>query len=238
MTSSPRPWAVVPVKPFELAKRRLAPLLTGQERAHLARLMLEDVLSCLAGCAGLAGTIVVGPIGAVRDIAHAHRALVLADRTENLNGAVGAASAYLRRANPAGMVVVAGDIPLLPARVIEDLIAHLDREPAVGLVPATRDGGTNLLACRPVNMIAPRFGADSFRVHARSARAAGLEPLIITSAEAGLDIDRPEDLAALLARKATTRSAEFLMSLRLERRPDGMPGQATGLATRADEVVR
>ena len=57
--SSLRLWGVVPVKPFGVAKRRLAPLLSPEERSRLARAMFEDVLSSIAGAPSLVGLTVV-----------------------------------------------------------------------------------------------------------------------------------------------------------------------------------
>jgi 2-phospho-L-lactate guanylyltransferase len=59
MTLAPQLWAVLPVKSLACAKRRLAPLLDGDERRRLARAMLEDVLEACAGAASLAGILVV-----------------------------------------------------------------------------------------------------------------------------------------------------------------------------------
>ena len=48
-------WAVVPVKNLQDAKQRLASVLSAGERLELFRAMLEDVLSALSECRGLAG---------------------------------------------------------------------------------------------------------------------------------------------------------------------------------------
>ncbi|MGH6954796.1 MAG: 2-phospho-L-lactate guanylyltransferase, partial [Alphaproteobacteria bacterium] len=54
-------WAVVPLKSFALAKRRLVAVLDADERAHLAAAMAADVLSMLRSVRGVAGTAVVTP---------------------------------------------------------------------------------------------------------------------------------------------------------------------------------
>jgi 2-phospho-L-lactate/phosphoenolpyruvate guanylyltransferase len=211
-------WAVVPVKPFAVAKRRLAPVLDRAERATLARLMLEDVVDVLRLCRPLAGIVIASADEAAWQSVPVRGVLDLRDSTHDLNDAVRTAGEFLGTQRGVGMLVVPSDIPLLPAALVDEMIDHIARPPAVALVPASRDGGTNLLACRPADAIIPQFGRGSFRRHCRLARSAGIAPTVVASAEAGLDIDRPDDLFALLAREETTRSQAFLAGLDLESR--------------------
>jgi 2-phospho-L-lactate/phosphoenolpyruvate guanylyltransferase len=206
-------WAVVPVKPFTAAKQRLAPMLSRAERAELARLMLEDVLEVLAACRTLAEILVVTADDMARQIASGGGATVLGDPTGDLNGSLRTAIELLCTRRHTGMIVVPSDIPLLPASLLAEMVERISRPPAIVLVPASRDGGTNLLACSPAQAINPRFGPDSFRRHCRDVRSSGLVPTVIMSDDAGLDIDRPDDLAALLARPPATRSQAFLATL-------------------------
>jgi len=219
-------WAVVPVKPFDLAKRRLMPVLSSDERALLARLMLEDVLDVLVACTGLSGIIVITRDEAAGRIARVNGARVLDDPDCDLNAAVRTAIEFLSAHRDAGMLVVPSDIPLLPSRLVQEMANRISRPGTVALVPATRDGGTNLLACNPVDTIGPSFGPDSFQRHLRAARDAGITPDVIRSAEAGLDIDRSEDLLALLSRQSPTRSQASLATLDIEARLQPIPQPA------------
>jgi 2-phospho-L-lactate guanylyltransferase len=205
--------AVVPVKPFAAAKQRLSPVLSRPERAELARLMLEDVLDVLATCMTLSGTLVVTADDAACQIAHAGGAMVLGDPMCDLNASLREAIEYLSARCHTGMIVVPSDIPLLGSSLLEIMIEQITSTPAIALVPASHDGGTNLLACSPAGAIRPSFGPDSFRRHCRAARGAGIEPAVITSDDAGLDIDRPDDLAGFLSRRSATRSQAFLAAL-------------------------
>jgi 2-phospho-L-lactate guanylyltransferase len=209
---------VIPVKPFALAKRRLAPVLSAEERAQFARVMLEDTLAAIVACPRVTGTIVVTRDRAVAEVARSFGADALAESAVVLNAAVHTAAAFLHRKRDAGMIVVPADIPLLPSALVEQLIDHISAPPVVAFVPATRDGGTNLFACRPPGAIAPVFGPDSFRRHCQAARDAGLTPVVTASADAGLDIDVPDDLVAFLATPSRTRSHAFLMSLGVAQR--------------------
>ena len=112
---------------------------------------------------------VIGRGGRIAETRGAH---VLGDPGFDLNAALRVAIDFLSRYREAGMIVVPSDIPLLPASLIGELVNRVARPPAVALVPATRDGGTNLLACSPVDAISPGFGPDSFQRHGVAARGA------------------------------------------------------------------
>lgn len=227
-------WAVVPVKRFAVAKRRLRSLLSRDERAWLARLMLEDVLDALHPCETLAGVVVVTRDQAVGAIAASRGVPVLDDRGLDINGAIGAARAFLLERGATGMIVAPSDVPLLPPPLIEQLAAILRHPPAVALVPASRDGGTNLLALSPIDAIAPAFGPDSFARHRAAARAAGFTAAVLACARAGLDIDRPADLAAFLAAPSATRSHAYLAALGVEARLEpNRPGEHSRQIARA-----
>jgi 2-phospho-L-lactate guanylyltransferase len=211
-------WAVVPVKPFAIAKRRLMPLLSPDERAQLARLMFEDVLAALAACSALSGVVVITRDETAAQVARTSGARVLSDPGFDINVAVRAAMDFLGACRAAGMIVVPSDLPLLPTSLIDELSGHVSRPTMVAIVPATRDGGTNLLACSPVDAISPGFGPNSFQRHYAAARDAGIVPIVLESDDAGLDIDRSEDLAAFLSRPSATRSRAFLGRLDVEAR--------------------
>ena len=84
--SAPAPggpiWALVPVKQFDLAKGRLAGVLTDRERSDLARAMLEDVLEALAGTGALARILVITREPAVAALAESAGAVTVARSEE------------------------------------------------------------------------------------------------------------------------------------------------------------
>lgn len=192
-------WALIPVKRFALAKRRLAPHLSPPERAALAKAMLRHVLGVLAGCRGLAGILIVTSDPEAMALARAFGAQVLPDALESgTNAAVRAGMAALDRAGKGGVIVVPGDVPGITRAEMHAVVDALASAPVV-LVPATRDGGTNLLAACPPALMAPSFGPSSFARHLESAQAAGREPRVLHLPGLGHDIDVSEDLAALPA---------------------------------------
>lgn len=203
MKGAKRLWAVVPAKSFREAKTRLSPLLDAAQRAELASLMLADVLAALQQLDQLYGILVVTRDGRAKDIAGAYGARAIDDPLEQgPNAAIRLTVPVLRSCGASGMIVVPSDVPGIESEHIRPILQAL-HEPAVTLVSAARDGGTNLLGCAPIDAIMPRFGPDSFARHVDAARMAGMEPRIFAPASLAHDIDRPEDMRGFTARRAT-----------------------------------
>ncbi len=193
-------WAAVPVKEFAGAKQRLAAILTAEQRQALAAAMLEDVLATLAE-APLAGIMVntVDPVAT--DLARRYGARVITDGARD--GHTGAVTAMARRLAAEGydMLTVPGDIPRVTAAEIAAVIEACGPSPSVTIVPAHDGRGSNAVLCSPPLVMPLRFGDDSFLPHLASARALGIEPAIVRLPGIALDIDRPEDVHALLRAK-------------------------------------
>jgi 2-phospho-L-lactate guanylyltransferase len=217
-------WAVVPVKPFRIAKARLSTALDAVDRARLARVMLEDVLGALVASRHLlAGLLVVTADDEAAPIARSHGAMVLSEAAPaGINRAIARALDHLADAHaPAGggqsppasgILVVPADLPQLSAAAVERIVGLLGAPRAVAIVPAT-DGGTNLLGCKPAGIIPPSFGPLSFQRHRQAARRAGVTPSILAWSDLGHDLDRPEDLAAFLSLGTASRTHAFLSNL-------------------------
>ena len=206
-----RIWAVVPAKDLAQAKQRLAGVLTPEERQGLAQAMLADVLTALAGVPALAGIIVVTREASFAAIARSFDAHVIADlRHEGPSAAIMLAANELAAEGAAGMLAIPADVPLASAAEIGEIAAVTTARPAVTLVPALADMGTNAIALTPSDAIPIRFGKQSFFQHLEAALERGLTPRILRLPGIGLDIDRPEDLSAFLAHRSATRSHAFL----------------------------
>jgi 2-phospho-L-lactate guanylyltransferase len=231
-------WAVVPVKPFDAAKTRLVSILDAAERTQLAGLMLEDVMAALAASAHLlAGVIVVTADERAAKIAQKYDAVVIAENVPaGLNGAISQAIDSLAATPATGVIVVPADLPHLSAAEIERLLIALRNPEAVAIIPATGDGGTNMLACRPAGAIPPLFGPQSFWRHRAAARHAGIRPAIVTGSDLEHDIDRPDDLVAFLSMGTSTKTHAFLSRLEIpERMRAGAQVLSRGMTSR--EIV-
>lgn len=205
-------WAVVPVKRSSLAKQRLAPVLSRRERAELVRTMLRDVLTTLRATPELAGVTVVSGDPMVANLARQFDARIVGDVMEaGINAAVQQGLRTLDASSP-GVLVVPADVPFATVSDLQAVIGELSRHPMV-LAPAFSDGGTNALAMRRPNLIAPSFGADSFARHQALARDAGIGCGIVRLEGLGHDIDGPDDLLPWAGWKKFTLTAAMLAEL-------------------------
>ena len=204
-------WAVVPVKERDRAKERLAPLLPPEMRQSLALAMLEDVLTALTSAAGLAGLLVVTVDPSARQLALRYGARLVEDGAcDGHTGAVTATMRKLAAERRAGMLTLPGDIPLVTADEIGQLVAAHRPAPAFTIVPSHDEGGSNAILCSPPDAVPLRFGVDSFFPHLRAAEAQGIRPTVLRLPGIALDIDNPEDLAAFALQPSPTRTRALL----------------------------
>jgi 2-phospho-L-lactate guanylyltransferase len=206
---------IIPVKPFGLAKQRLSPLLCASERRSLARAMFQDVLAAASSARGLLdGLLIVTSDPEAGELGRAAGAAVITDDpAEGINAAIELALDHLAARRPSGMMVLPADIPQISSHVVSALAAQMTAAPSITLVPATRDGGTNLLATRPAELLRPQFGADSFRRHCLAARQIGIEPTVPSWCAIGCDIDQPDDIATFMSLQTRTRTHQLLIEL-------------------------
>jgi len=204
-------WAVVPIKELERAKERLAPLLPPERRRALMLAMVEDVLTALAATPGLAGLAVVTVDPAASRLAAEYGArLIEAGARNGHTGAVAAAATLLAEEGCAGMLTLPGDIPLVTPAEITRLVAAHRPAPAFTIAPSRDELGSNAVICSPPNAVPLRFGEDSFFPHLRAAEGRGIRPTVLRLPGIALDVDTPEDLAALTLVPAATRAHALL----------------------------
>jgi 2-phospho-L-lactate guanylyltransferase len=219
-------YAVIPVKPFASAKRRLSPILNCFEREQLAALMLADVLDSVCAARSLSGFVVVTCEAAAVLAAKRRGGQVVREAGESgLDQAVEAAiDALDGRAE--GIAVIPADIPHLPAATI-DAVTQNTADGGMTIVPAICDGGTNILSLRPVRLIPPLFGPGSYHRHTRAARAVGAVTHVHVCETVGHDLDRPRDLQTFLSFGSRTRTQDYLAGLGINDRIATLPRSDT-----------
>ena len=216
-------WVVVPVKPFTLAKRRLASILTEAERAMLARAMLCDLLSLLAQCSRVTGVLCVTREPLVRELALASGAEVLPETQPGLSNSVAQAARHLAAQGHGAMLVLPTDVPLATSAEVDMVIAKHGWAPAATIVSDEDGYGTNALAVSPPGLMPFRFGRQSFVAHRDAALALGARVQVIRAPGLALDVDTPDDIRRLLTCDRATATSALLcerdVALRLQPRP-------------------
>jgi 2-phospho-L-lactate guanylyltransferase len=205
--------ALVPVKDFARAKRRLRARFDDRAVERILRALLADVLGALTQAKRLERTFVLSDDQAVAAAARASGAEVcLRVPDPGLNAAIDAAAAERAAEGFDAVLVALGDLPLLAPADVDALVDAGARAPVV-IAPAD-DGGTALLLRRPPLAIPARFGPESASAHEAAARERGLTPLLFPlPGESRVDLDTPEDAARLAAAARPSRTGDVLREL-------------------------
>ena len=100
--------------------------------------------------------------------------------------------------------------PLVTVKEIRTVLDMHGDAPAMTIVPARDEQGSNCVALSPPTAAPLRFGANSYFPHLDTARKLGLELHTPKLPGIGLDIDTPEDLKELCRQRTRTRSQKYL----------------------------
>jgi 2-phospho-L-lactate/phosphoenolpyruvate guanylyltransferase len=196
--------AILPIKSFLEAKSRLEEELTPGPRRALAEAMFSDVLVALRRAAFVDDIMVVTRDHGAQQIAGGHGAMVLDDEEQGHNAA---AEVGIRAALESGVervLLVPGDCPALDPAELDQLFARPAGPRSALIVPDRHGTGTNALLLTPPDALAPAFGPGSCERHVGHAQAAGMAHEVVEVRSLALDIDTPEDLAALRDTLAST----------------------------------
>lgn len=230
-------WALLPLKHFSGAKQRLSAVLTPAERSGLFLAMVQDVLSVLQSHPEIENTLIVSDDDDAKQLACHYGAQFLSEsslKVSGLNEAVQAGVRDLAEHGVDDVMVIHGDLPLICAAEISQLLAAHRRQVmqgatgsggAVTIAPDERSEGTNCLVCTPASKMTYCYGSNSLALHANQARKVGMSLREIYMPGAACDIDTPQDLSELL-RRANSQSAphsyryiaEHGLRLRLQQR--------------------
>ena len=197
-------WALLPVKAPQAAKSRLAASLSSEQRTGLAKAMRDDVAKALGDCPELSGVLVLSPDAAVHRWGTAQGFAVLDDGGAGLNGALTLGLYDLGARGCERAVIIPSDVPLLSTEDLA-LLAAPGRD--VRLARDQHGEGTNGLGLPLPGTFTPCFGVGSAQAHGQEAERQGLRFSTVTCPSLALDLDHPDDLAALLARDPEGRRA-------------------------------
>jgi 2-phospho-L-lactate guanylyltransferase len=219
--------ALIPVKNFGDAKKRLRDALCAEDCSALAACMARDVVTAAMSAGSVDGVTLLGGGDAVSVLASEMGCdfkdeYYDADLSANLN----IAAHELEADGVSTLLVMPADLPtLLPG----DIDALLARSIAgVSVCRAGRDGGTNALVVTPPTTIQFYFGEQSAKRHLDAARDAGVAVNELTSPAFTVDIDTPADLVWLCQQALSGHTADFLDDTGIRGKILNLPGALTG----------
>jgi 2-phospho-L-lactate guanylyltransferase len=193
-----RLWALVPVKPLDQAKSRLAGTLAPGERAALVHTLLEDTLGVLRKVPAIGEIVVVTADPAVAAWASGREVRVLREAGgPDLNRGLLAATRLAQAEGAEAILILHADLPRLTAADVVAMVSTAAVAPVVVLAPDRHRRGTNALLCAPPGLIEYQFGPDSFALHCAQAQAVGARLEVCSNSGLALDLDTPEDLGLL-----------------------------------------
>jgi 2-phospho-L-lactate guanylyltransferase len=184
------PYILIPVRPFEEGKTRLATVLGPAERTALNRRFFDHVFGVACEAVGSARCIVVSRSAEVRDLAEAAGARAVVETGNDLNAALTQGAGEV----PAGeaVLVLSTDLPGLGVDDVEAMIATGEWADVVIAADSTREG-TNALLLRRVGLIPFLYGRSSFAAHSEAVKAGQMLEHIDRLGLA-MDVDTPDQL--------------------------------------------
>lgn len=192
-----RTWAILPVKPLNRAKSRLAAVLPPEERVQLALNMLLHVIHTLQSVRLIAGVLVISRDTKVLSVARERGKGVYTLQESGqpeLNSALTRATKLLASWGAEATLVLPTDVPLVCQEDIERIL-YLGRfTRSVVLSPDRQKDGTNALLMHPPELISYSYGPGSFERHRAAAELEGATLHFYESARIALDVDTPDDL--------------------------------------------
>jgi 2-phospho-L-lactate guanylyltransferase len=178
---------LIPVKDFSVAKLRLAPALSPEQRRHLARAMAERVVRA----AHELPVAVVCDDTAVAGWARGMGALVVWAPERGLNHAVQDGVRRLAALGVEHVTVAHSDLPHA------DDLTWVGDWPGLTLVPDRQEEGTTVIGVATDCGFVFSYGPGSFGRHLAEARRLGLATRVERSSALSWDVDLPADLIPL-----------------------------------------
>ncbi|MCB9078135.1 MAG: 2-phospho-L-lactate guanylyltransferase [Anaerolineaceae bacterium] len=187
-------FTIIPAKPFNQAKTRLASILSTGQRVILSQRLLRRTIELARH---VSEVVVISRDSHVRRTAKQAGAWALVEGGNDLNAAVRQASQWVAGRHHGAILVLPADLPLLTLADLTELIDLSQPAPSLVIAPCRRTSGTNALLIDPPDLIDFQFGPDSFARHLQAAQQKNVEAVIYRSPTTAFDLDLPEDFKAL-----------------------------------------
>ena len=188
-------WVILPVKPLNRAKSRLADILSPEQRYDFALAMFQNILRITQQASQITGTLVISRDTKVLALAReAGAKTVQESNRSDLNPALTRATEVVKAWGGDAVLILPADLPFITTDDIENIIEMGTETPSVVLATDRVQDGTNALLVRPAGLIDYNYGEGSFTRHLQAAQRAGASVQYYMSDSVTLDIDTPADL--------------------------------------------
>jgi 2-phospho-L-lactate guanylyltransferase len=223
-----RTCVILPVKPFDDAKERLATGLAAEQRRLIAEAMVRDVIAALSRAKEVDGIVVVSAEPKLKEIAGDVADAIIPDARTGHSDAAKAGVAWAIENEYDRVVMIPGDCPLLDAEELDALIMRTRAdEIEFAVIPDRMGTGTNGLVISPPDAVEPSFGPGSRQRHIAMGLAASRRTAEHEVPSLALDLDTAEDLMELAERLSSgdhdaVNTEQAVGTLLTDRR--GLPG--------------
>jgi 2-phospho-L-lactate/phosphoenolpyruvate guanylyltransferase len=200
--------AVIPVKTFSRAKKRLN--LSSERTEQICKIMLESVLNTVSQSEIIEKTVVVSKDETALSIGKKFGAMEIYDQEElGVNSAVMLADHYFSKENFDASVVFPQDIPLIQVEDVNTLVGYGMPSRCVLVVPSRKFDGTNALFRMPVDVMETHYDEDSYKIHLNTAEKRDVSCSLVLIRRIMLDVDEQSDLNLIM-----TQDLPVIKSLR------------------------
>lgn len=190
----------MPMKPFELAKSRLAEMLADEQRERLARALFLRTQRFFALHFADFDRLVVTQSEDVRRLSErVGSECLLEPGVDGLNLASARAVRWAGERGYESVLLIPGDVPVWVRSEVNLLLDQARQHGAV--IAQARDGGTNALLLRLPAAFGFCYGPDSSNTHLHAARDAGVSAVVCKLPFLAHDLDVPADCAVLAANR-------------------------------------
>lgn len=210
---------LVPIRSLTGGKTRLAGALNPEARAALTRNMLTRVVGAALASGVVETVLVISPDPAVLHLAASLNDRVVAveqdPRAEGLNGAIEQGRSWATAYRAGAFLVLFGDLPLIDADDVKNLVR---RDAPVVIAPDRHGAGTNALLLRIGTFERGQepfqfgFGVGSYAHHVDEAHRLGLDVAVSLTPGTALDLDTPDDLAAIFGEDFAQNEEDMIVS--------------------------
>jgi 2-phospho-L-lactate/phosphoenolpyruvate guanylyltransferase len=198
------PALLLPVKDLRNAKKRLAALLTPEERFGLAEAMLADTIRTVRGVLSAEKIFVITNYQPALDIAEENGWEILREECQiSESHSVDAASRICEERGVRSLLRMPLDLPLVQSRDVDELLSIECHAPALAIVPSRDGTGTNAMLRTPPTLFPSHFGDGSFAKHLAEAKVTGAQVFVLRNPHLEMDVDDEADLRALLKHDLT-----------------------------------